>query len=126
MRSMKMLINSQLEAPLLASPSNDDGLGSSKPRFPDDGGFSFESDRPLKSSIPSEPDDLSRDVYGVLGIPVDAVDLPAVVQRIAQAVVRDTPFLMSTPNLNFLVSSQTDPEFRESLLRSDLCPVDGV
>jgi len=110
----------------LASRSNDGGLGSSKPRFPDDGGFSCESDRPLKRSTSSEPDDLSRDVYGVLGIPVDAVDLPAVVQRIGQAVVRDTPFLMSTPNLNFLVSSQTDPEFRESLLRSDLCPVDGV
>lgn len=76
--------------------------------------------------MPSEPDDLSRDVYGVLGIPIDAVDLSAVVQRIGRAVVRDTPFLMSTPNLNFLVSSQKDPEFRESLLRSDLCPVDGV
>ena len=73
-----------------------------------------------------EPDDLSRDVYGVLGIPIDAVDLSAVVQRIGQAVAHDTPFLMSTPNLNFLVSSQTNPEFRESLLRSDLCPVDGV
>ena len=85
-----------------------------------------ENDRPVSGESASEPDDLSRDVYGVLGIPIDAVDLSAVVQRIGQAVVRDTPFLMSTPNLNFLVSSQTDPEFRESLLRSDLCPVDGV
>ena len=71
-------------------------------------------------------DDLSRDVYGVLGIPIDAVDLSAVVARIGQAVAHDKPFLMSTPNLNFLVSSQNDPEFREFLLRSDLCPVDGV
>jgi N-acetylglucosaminyldiphosphoundecaprenol N-acetyl-beta-D-mannosaminyltransferase len=71
-------------------------------------------------------DDLSRDVYGVLGIPIDAVDLSAVVQRIGAAMRQDAPFLLSTPNLNFLVSSQTDHEFRESLLQSDLCPVDGI
>jgi N-acetylglucosaminyldiphosphoundecaprenol N-acetyl-beta-D-mannosaminyltransferase len=36
------------------------------------------------------------------------------------------PFFLSTPNLNFLVTSRTDPEFRESLLVSDLCPADGM
>ena len=71
-------------------------------------------------------DDLSRDVYGVLGVPIDAVDLSAVVQRIGAAMRQDAPFLISTPNLNFLVTSQTDSEFRESLFQSDLCPVDGV
>jgi N-acetylglucosaminyldiphosphoundecaprenol N-acetyl-beta-D-mannosaminyltransferase len=71
-------------------------------------------------------EDLSREVYGVLGIPIDAVDLPAVVGRLSEALRQDRPFLVSTPNLNFLVTSQTDIEFRESLLRSDLCPVDGV
>jgi N-acetylglucosaminyldiphosphoundecaprenol N-acetyl-beta-D-mannosaminyltransferase len=70
--------------------------------------------------------DLSREVYGVLGIPIDAVDLEEVVRRLRTAFGAETPFLVSTPNLNFLVSSQTDPEFRESLLLSDLCPVDGV
>jgi N-acetylglucosaminyldiphosphoundecaprenol N-acetyl-beta-D-mannosaminyltransferase len=71
-------------------------------------------------------DDLSRDVYGVLGIPIDAVDLSEVVHRIGAAMRQEAPFLISTPNLNFLVTSQADTEFRESLLRSDLCPVDGV
>jgi N-acetylglucosaminyldiphosphoundecaprenol N-acetyl-beta-D-mannosaminyltransferase len=71
-------------------------------------------------------DDLSRDVYGVLGIPIDAVDLSAVVERIGAALRQEQPFLISTPNLNFLVTSQSDSEFRESLLQSDLCPVDGV
>jgi N-acetylglucosaminyldiphosphoundecaprenol N-acetyl-beta-D-mannosaminyltransferase len=71
-------------------------------------------------------DDLSRDVYGVLGMPIDAVDLDAVVRQLGAVMVRDVPFLMSTPNLNFLVTSQINPEFRESLLRSDLCAVDGV
>ena len=62
----------------------------------------------------------------MLGIPIDAVDLAGVVHTIGAALSRDAPYLISTPNLNFLVSSQVDPEFRESLLRSDLCPVDGV
>ncbi len=71
-------------------------------------------------------DDLSRNVYGILGIPVDAVDVSGVLQSIEEAAANGKPFLISTPNLNFLVSSRTDAEFRESLLMSDLCPVDGV
>jgi N-acetylglucosaminyldiphosphoundecaprenol N-acetyl-beta-D-mannosaminyltransferase len=71
-------------------------------------------------------DDLSRDVYCILGMPIDAVEMPAVVHKIEQAAAKSTPFLISTPNLNFLVNSQRDPEFRETLLRSDLCPTDGM
>lgn len=70
--------------------------------------------------------DLFREVFGILGIPVDAVDVAAVVREIKSAAASAEPFLVSTPNLNFLVTSQTDPEFRESLLQSDLCPVDGI
>ena len=72
------------------------------------------------------PDDLSREVYGVLGIPVDAVDMAAVLGRIQAAVAAGVPFLISTANLNFLVTSKSDEEFRESLLRSDLCTADGM
>jgi N-acetylglucosaminyldiphosphoundecaprenol N-acetyl-beta-D-mannosaminyltransferase len=71
-------------------------------------------------------DDLSREVYGVLGIPIDAVDMPEVLRRIEAAVANGTPFLISTPNTNFLVASQTNPEFRESLLQSNLCAADGM
>jgi N-acetylglucosaminyldiphosphoundecaprenol N-acetyl-beta-D-mannosaminyltransferase len=71
-------------------------------------------------------DDLSREVYCILGIPIDAIEMPAVMQRIDAAVRKATPYLISTPNLNFLVNSQADPEFRESLLMSDLCPPDGM
>ena len=71
-------------------------------------------------------DDLSRDLYCVLGIPVDAVNMHSCLDRIKAAVVAKKPFLISTPNLNFLVNSQTGPEFTETLLMSDLCPVDGA
>ena len=47
-------------------------------------------------------DDLARDVYGVLGIPVDVLDMPAVLQRIENAAAGRAPFFLSTPNLNFL------------------------
>jgi N-acetylglucosaminyldiphosphoundecaprenol N-acetyl-beta-D-mannosaminyltransferase len=52
--------------------------------------------------------------------------MSAVVRRIDAAVTNATPFLISTPNLNFLVNSLDDPEFRQSLLQSDLCPPDGM
>jgi N-acetylglucosaminyldiphosphoundecaprenol N-acetyl-beta-D-mannosaminyltransferase len=72
------------------------------------------------------PDDLLRDVYCVLGIPVDAIGMQSCLHRIEAAAALKLPYLISTPNLNFLVTSQSDPDFRESLLLSDLCPADGM
>ena len=62
------------------------------------------------------PDDLSRDVYCVLGMPIDAIDMAAVLDKIDAAAASKAPFLISTPNLNFLVNSQADPEFREVIV----------
>jgi N-acetylglucosaminyldiphosphoundecaprenol N-acetyl-beta-D-mannosaminyltransferase len=70
--------------------------------------------------------DLTRSVYCILGMPVDALNLATVVKRIEEAAANRSVFLISTPNLNFLVSSLSDPEFRESLLDSDLCSPDGT
>ena len=75
---------------------------------------------------PTRSDDLRRPVYGVLGIPIDAVDMGMVLRQIAAATSRSAPFLISTANLNFLATSLRDPEFRESLLMSDLCSADGA
>ncbi len=59
-------------------------------------------------------------------MPIDAIDLATVVNRIEAAAAKREVLFISTPNLNFLVSSLSDPEFRESLLDSDLCPPDGT
>jgi N-acetylglucosaminyldiphosphoundecaprenol N-acetyl-beta-D-mannosaminyltransferase len=72
------------------------------------------------------PDDLSREVYCILGMPVDAIGMHAALRRIESAAAGRTPFLISTPNLNFLVNSQLDKDFRESLILSDLCTADGM
>jgi N-acetylglucosaminyldiphosphoundecaprenol N-acetyl-beta-D-mannosaminyltransferase len=76
----------------------------------------------------SEPvrDDLAREVYCIQGLPIDAVDMATVVSRIETAADRHVPFVISTPNLNFVVQARSNSEFRGSVLRSDLCPPDGM
>ncbi|MDA9521540.1 hypothetical protein XI06_14560 [Bradyrhizobium sp. CCBAU 11434] len=74
----------------------------------------------------AEPDDLARDVYGFLGVPVDAIDFPDLLKRITDAAECSRPSLISTPNVNFLIKSQCNAAFRESILASDLCLVDGM
>jgi N-acetylglucosaminyldiphosphoundecaprenol N-acetyl-beta-D-mannosaminyltransferase len=71
-------------------------------------------------------DDLSREVYCFLGFPIDVIEMPSVMRRIESAVASSSAYFLSTPNLNYLANSQSDPEFRESLLLSDLCIVDGM
>jgi N-acetylglucosaminyldiphosphoundecaprenol N-acetyl-beta-D-mannosaminyltransferase len=79
-----------------------------------------------RDDISVQSDDLSRNVYCVLGIPVDAIDMAALLRAVEEAAAVKAPFLISTPNLNFLVNSLLDAEFRESVLLSELCPVDGM
>src|SRR5689334_2896895 len=80
----------------------------------------------IRNAPHANRDDLSREVYCILGMPIDAVEIPDVLHKIEIAAARRQPFVISTPNLNFLVSSQRDPAFRESLLLSDLCTADGI
>jgi N-acetylglucosaminyldiphosphoundecaprenol N-acetyl-beta-D-mannosaminyltransferase len=74
----------------------------------------------------SHADNLAREVYGILGIPIDVLDMPTVLRKIAAAAAQTAPFLISTANLHFLVTSLNDSEFRESLLLSDICTPDGM
>ena len=71
-------------------------------------------------------DDFLREVYGVLGVPVDVTSMAAVLEKTNSAAASGSVFFISTVNLNFVVTSQTEPDFRESLLLSDLCTADGM
>ena len=86
----------------------------------------FSEQRADPPSACASPDDLSRNVFGLLGIPVDAVDFPSLLGSMELATNAGSPFLISTPNVNFLVKSQSNRAFRESMLLSDLCLVDGM
>lgn len=71
-------------------------------------------------------DDLLRNTYCIFGMPIDVIGMPAVVRLIEEDTARNAHLVISTPNLNFLVNTRSDPFFRESLLDSDLCPADGM
>lgn len=68
----------------------------------------------------------SSRTFGVLGIPLDSVDLRCVLHNIDLAAKFRHRLLISTVNANFLVASQHSQGFRRSLLASDVCTVDGV
>ena len=57
------------------------------------------------------PDDFSREVYCILGVPLDAVGMTTTLRRIEAAARRKTRYLISTPNLNTFVTSRSDREF---------------
>jgi N-acetylglucosaminyldiphosphoundecaprenol N-acetyl-beta-D-mannosaminyltransferase len=71
-------------------------------------------------------DDLAREVYCILGVPVDVVGLSRAMLTIETAARQPKTLFLSTPNLNFFNMSWRDAEFRRSLLVSDLCLPDGM
>jgi len=77
-------------------------------------------------SIPDVQVDFFRNVYCVLGLPFDAIDLTEGLRLVRTAVVSRTPFFFSTPNLNFVVACQKDADFRTSVINSELSVADGM
>ena len=61
-----------------------------------------------------------------MGLPFDAITLQEAVVKVREAALQQTPLFISTPNLNFLVASQTDMAFRNSVVHSDLSLADGM
>ena len=70
--------------------------------------------------------DFNREVHCLLGLPFDAIDLTATVKNIKAAASNRSPCFLSTPNLNFLIASQSDIAFRDSVINSDLSIADGM
>jgi len=70
--------------------------------------------------------DFTRPVYCVLGLPFDALDMPQTVALLLARAGSDERCFFSTPNLNFLITSQQDAVFRDSVLRSSLSLADGM
>ena len=70
--------------------------------------------------------DLSRPVHDILGLPFDAVSCDEAVAAVLASVDSRAPLFISTPNLNFLIATQSDAAFRESVRVSDLSLADGM
>ena len=67
-----------------------------------------------------------RDVYCLLGLPFDAVDIDGAVSIVLDAATRRVPCFVSTPNLNFVVGSRTDRDLRDSVICSNFSIADGM
>jgi N-acetylglucosaminyldiphosphoundecaprenol N-acetyl-beta-D-mannosaminyltransferase len=88
--------------------------------------FGSEQLSPHRVADQEAPDDLARPVYCIFGLPIDAVEMPEVLLRVEAAAAGTTPLLVSTVNVNYLAFTETDPAFKETILRSDLCVIDGM
>lgn len=81
----------------------------------------FESALPLERYT-----DFQRPVYLLMGLPFDAIDMATAVDQVATAARTGRRFLLSTPNLNWLIACQRDEAFRNSVLQSELSLPDGM
>lgn len=69
--------------------------------------------------------DFSRNIWCLLGLPFDAVDMEQTAMTILSAANERRKCFLSTPNMNFLCGTQKDAAFRESVINSDLSIADG-
>lgn len=64
--------------------------------------------------------------HNLLGLPIHSVTLDQAVQHIKACALANQRCFFSTPNLNFLVTAQTNEAFRRSVEQSDLSLADGM
>lgn len=64
--------------------------------------------------------------YSLMGLPFDAVSLSDAALIVTESIEQRTPCFLSTPNLNFTVMAQDDPDFYNSVIQSDLVVADGM
>ena len=69
---------------------------------------------------------LFRDQVCVLGLPFDVLTEEQACVKINECMSASTDCFLSTPNLNFAVSSLKDADFRDSVIQSDLSVADGM
>ncbi|MEQ1560271.1 MAG: WecB/TagA/CpsF family glycosyltransferase [Methyloglobulus sp.] len=69
--------------------------------------------------------DFSRNIWCILGLPFDAIDLDQTANEIISTIAERRSCILATPNLNFLCGAQTNAPFRQSVINSDLSIVDG-
>jgi len=69
---------------------------------------------------------LSRDLFCILGLPFDAVNLSEASSQVNSDIDKKQRCFLTTPNLNFLITAQSDLPFFQSIVDSDLIIADGM
>ena len=77
-------------------------------------------------SVSMDRDDFDRNVWNVLGIPIDVIDVDGAVAAIDRSVREKQKLSFVTPNINWLVRALKEKTARSEVLRSDLSLVDGA
>lgn len=67
-----------------------------------------------------------RDVYCIFGVPIDVMSVERALFELREASYRRVRCFLSTPNLNFLIGSHKDENFRNSVICSDMSLPDGM
>lgn len=78
------------------------------------------------NTSPQVVTNFQRNVVCILGLPFDAVSMAQAQAEVSDAIRSQRRCFLSTPNLNFLMASQSDTGFRDSVIRSDLSVADGM
>ena len=68
---------------------------------------------------------LNRDVYCLLGLPVDNHTLTSAKKILRERIKQGRKTVLSTVNLNWVAQSLRDSNFRQAILNSDLVVIDG-
>lgn len=71
-------------------------------------------------------DDFDRNVWCLLGLPVDAADIDQAIAAIDDAVRTGRRLSFVTPNVNWLARASRDAKVRREVLNTDLSLVDGA
>lgn len=71
-------------------------------------------------------DEFDRQIWSILGVPVDAIDAQGAVAAIERAARDGERLSFITPNVNFLVRATRNAEERRRLVEADLSFVDGA
>ncbi len=69
--------------------------------------------------------DFNRDVYCLLGIPVDNLTVESTKKRFRSKTERNEATVWSTINVNWVVQSSRSLEFRKAIINSDIITLDG-
>jgi N-acetylglucosaminyldiphosphoundecaprenol N-acetyl-beta-D-mannosaminyltransferase len=72
------------------------------------------------------PPDFSRSAYCVQGLLCDLVTMEQATEIVVSSVREARRCNVATPNANFLRMIRSDPDFRDAVLASDLCLMDGM
>jgi N-acetylglucosaminyldiphosphoundecaprenol N-acetyl-beta-D-mannosaminyltransferase len=78
------------------------------------------------AAAPLLGDDLDRNVWSVLGVPIDVATIDGAVGKIDAAVSSRRPLSFVTPNVNWLVRACRDEGAREQIIAADLSLADGA